>query len=275
MTRFAFLADPQLGCRATFSGLSDAAIASLRHRDIHVRAMPPTDGHEWEMSQLHKAVEAVNAAAPDFVVIGGDMIDDARNASQHTSLLEALDSLDPAVPIRWVPGNHDCAFDGQQPTRQSLSHYTELFGPDTYAFQVDEASFVVLNTTVFHRPERVPEQCEAQLAFLQAELELSAQRPGATILLGHHPLFVEYPTEPDSYWNIPLHTRRIVLDAVETFEVAAMFAGHYHRNAIAHAGPFQMVTSGPVGFPLGDDPSGIRIVDVAAERITHDYIPID
>lgn len=275
MTRFVFLADPQLGCRATFSGLTDAAVAALRQRDIHVPALPPTDGHEWEVLQLKKAVAAVNAAEPEFVVVGGDMIDDARSTAQHTSLLTALDRLDPAIPIRWVAGNHDCAFDGEQPTRQSLAHYAELFGPDTYAFQVDGASFVVLNTSVFHRPERVPEQYAAQLEFLQAELEMSAQRPGPTILLGHHPLFLEHRAEPDSYWNIPARARQVILDAIDTFGVSAMFAGHYHRNNVSHAGPFQMVTSGPVGFPLGDDPSGIRLVDVTGQRITHHYIPIN
>ncbi len=94
------------------------------------------------------------------------------------------------------------------------------------------------------------------------------------MLFGHHPLFLSHHDEDDSYWNIPRDLRKVVLEAIETFDVAAMFSGHYHRNTIAHAGPFQMVTSGPVGFPLGDDPSGIRIVDIAGDRITHTYEPL-
>jgi hypothetical protein len=35
-----------------------------------------------------------------------------------------------------------------------------------------------------------------------------------------------------------------------------------------------MVTSGPVGYPLGDDPSGLRIVDVGEERVLHEYVPL-
>ncbi len=274
MTRFVFLADPQLGCRATFSGLDGRAVESLRRRDIHIKPFPPVDGHAWDRNQLESAVKAVNDVQPDFVVFGGDMIDDARSEAQHASLLEAVALLDPSIPIHWVSGNHDCAYDGEQPTHLSVAHYLELFGPDRYAFQVAEASFIVLNTSLLHRPERVRDLCEAQMAFLRSELEAAAQRAGPTILFGHHPLFLTRHDEPDSYWNIPMGLRRDVLDAIEAFDVTAMFSGHYHRNNIAHAGPFEMVTSGPVGFPLGQDPSGIRIVEIAGSRITHTYVPL-
>ena len=37
----------------------------------------------------------------------------------------------------------------------------------------------------------------------------------------------------------------------------------------------QMVTTGPVGYPLGDDPSGIRIVRMHGDSIEHDYYGLD
>ena len=36
-----------------------------------------------------------------------------------------------------------------------------------------------------------------------------------------------------------------------------------------------MVTSGPVGFPLGDDPSGLRIVKLYDDRVEHEYFGMD
>ena len=36
-----------------------------------------------------------------------------------------------------------------------------------------------------------------------------------------------------------------------------------------------MVTTGPVGYPLGDDPSGLRIVKVYRDRIEHAYYGLD
>lgn len=273
MTRFAFLADCQLGCRATFSGLDQNAIDSLSHRDIHVEPFPAEDGHEWDTDQLEKAIELVNGIELDFVVFGGDMIDDARNHEQLASFRGATDRL--RAPVRFVPGNHDAAFDGEQPTNRSLTHYEERFGSDLYSFHTDDASFIVLNTTLMHRPERVPHRCEEQFAFIRRELEAAATRGGPTILFGHHPLFLVARDEDDSYWNVPRQARDPLLESIRTFGIAAMFAGHYHRNQVAFDGPFEMVTSGPVGFPLGDDPSGVRIVEIVGDRISHTYHPLD
>ena len=36
-----------------------------------------------------------------------------------------------------------------------------------------------------------------------------------------------------------------------------------------------MVISGPVGFPLADDPSGLRIVKVYDDRVEHEYFGMD
>ena len=50
--------------------------------------------------------------------------------------------------------------------------------------------------------------------------------------------------------------------------------GHWNRNSLAYDGDFEMGTSGPVGYRLGDDPSGVRIVDVGPDRILHEYVPL-
>jgi len=56
--------------------------------------------------------------------------------------------------------------------------------------------------------------------------------------------------------------------------VSHVFAGHYHRNAFGRDGALEMVTTGPVGRPLGEDESGFRLVHVRAEGIEHEYIPL-
>ena len=57
--------------------------------------------------------------------------------------------------------------------------------------------------------------------------------------------------------------------------VRTVFAGHYHRNAVARDGDLEMVTTGPVGKPLGADPSGFRIVIVTRDSIMHRYYALD
>ena len=70
---------------------------------------------------------------------------------------------------------------------------------------------------------------------------------------------------------IPKERRRVILELLKAHNVVAVFSGHWHRNVYGFDGEFQMVTSGPVGYPLGDDPSGIRIVKVFDDRIEHEY----
>jgi hypothetical protein len=50
-----------------------------------------------------------------------------------------------------------------------------------------------------------------------------------------------------------------------------LFAGHYHRNAHGWDGEIEMVTTGPVGMPLGGARSGFRIVWIG-DGIRHQYI---
>jgi hypothetical protein len=35
-----------------------------------------------------------------------------------------------------------------------------------------------------------------------------------------------------------------------------------------------MVSSGPVGYPLGEDPSGYRVVRLDRKGVRHEYLPL-
>ncbi len=49
-------------------------------------------------------------------------------------------------------------------------------------------------------------------------------------------------------------------------------SGHYHRNAVADDGDLQMITTGPIGMPLGEGTqSGVRVVIVRDAGISHRY----
>ena len=53
--------------------------------------------------------------------------------------------------------------------------------------------------------------------------------------------------------------------------MSVVFTGHLHKNNYKKIGNTELVSSGPVGFPLGKDPSGIRYVQVDGNSITHEY----
>ena len=272
--QFMFLADCQLGAYASFSGLTDQDVVEYAARGLRVDAAPKTDSIEWDAERYEAAIRIANHLRPEFVVMGGDMINDPASDEQYEAVMRITKLLDADIPMKWVPGNHDIAADMTVPTRHSIDKYREGFGPDYYAFDWGGARFVVLDTVVLDHPEEVPTELAEQLAFLDHELRRAAEEGTQTILMGHHPLFTKAAEEEDSFWNIPMRRRRRLLDLIHTHGVRIMFAGHWHRNSYSQDGDFEMVTSGPVGYPLGKDASGYRIVDVGVRAVRHEYHPL-
>ena len=134
---------------------------------------------------------------------------------------------------------------------------------------------MVLSRLILHSAAStasVPEEWDRLVGFLHSALE-EARGVGSTHILAftHHPLFGRHPDEEDSPLVIPRERRRVLLDAFKAHGVSAVFSGHWHRNNYGFDGDLEVVTSAAVGYPLGDDPSGLRIVKVFDERIAHEY----
>jgi hypothetical protein len=135
--------------------------------------------------------------------------------------------------------------------------------------------FIVLNTVVIDHPERSGDEYLEQMEFLRWEVDRLVGNDQRAVVLGHHPLFVERADEDDTYWNLPVTRRTTLLAEFARGRISHAFAGHWHRNSVARAGGFEMVTSGPVGYPLGGDPSGFRHVRVTTTGIEHTYHGLD
>ena len=91
----------------------------------------------------------------------------------------------------------------------------------------------------------------------------------------HHSLFLKDENEADEYFNINTERRKIYLELFKKYGVKQVFAGHYHRNAYGRTGDLEMITTGPVGRPLGVDSSGFRIVNVKGKIVDHQYYELD
>ena len=250
---FVQMSDPQFGMNATRT--------------------PGVTGFEFETANYEKVIAAVNRLKPAFVVTTGDMVQDHEDASQLAELRRIARKLDDSIPMYWAAGNCDV---GNALTSATLSRYRERFGEDNYSFDHGGSHFVVLNSNTCVDPSDVPGEWERQLDFLRGDLQ-SARESDSThvVVFGHHPLFGEDPDEADSTMVIPGERRRVLLDLFKARGVSAMFAGHWHRNAESSDGAFQMVITGAVGYPLGDDPSGIRVVKVLDDGIQHEYFGLD
>ena len=224
---------------------------------------------EHETANFEFAIAAANRLHPAFVVVCGDLVNQPDNAAQAAEYQRIAAKLAPGIRLYNVAGNHDV---GNEPTRASLRAYRERFGPDYYVFRAGELTGFVLDSSLIAAPAQAPDEAAKQEAWLIAELEKAQEDgPRRLVIFQHHPWFLSDPDEPDQYFNIPQLTRRRYLELFRKYGVSHVFAGHYHQLALAHAGDLEMVTTGPVGMPLGGARSGIRVVKVSDSGIEHRY----
>ncbi len=222
-----------------------------------------------ETANYEFAIATANRLKPRFVIVCGDLVNKPGDPAQVEEYRRISARLDPSIRIYHVAGNHDV---GNEPTADSLESYRERFGPDYYSFREDSLYGIVLNSSIIHSPQKAGNEFRKQEEWLRAELQkATASRVRHIVVFQHHPLFLERGDEPDQYFSIPLARRRPMLDRFRQAGVKHVFAGHYHRNAHGWDGGIEMVTTGPVGMPLGGARSGLRVVWVTGDEIKHEY----
>ncbi len=228
---------------------------------------------EQETINYTKAIQQANRLKPAFVIVTGDLINKPFDGAQMTEYKRISGMLDKSIPLYSVPGNHDVE---NIPSPQNIADYNKNFGPDYYTFQHDNMLGIVLNSMYMHSPQKVPAKAIEQEQWLVSILQKAKAKQYRHIMVFmHHPWFLEQAVEPDQYFNIPLATRKKYLALFKANGVQYLFSGHYHRNAFGTDGELQMITTGPVGMPLGKDPSGFRIVTVDGNDVDYPYYALD
>ena len=268
---FVQMADPQFGMYSSVSKFSDADKAERRQRGINIEYTGPVlEGLAKETSLFTEAIETANKINPDFVVICGDMVHNSDSDEQFQELIRISRLLNEDIKLYWVAGNHDV---GDKPTRAGLAQYKEQFGEYNYSFQEENCYFIVLNSSICYDPGSVPDEWDILISFLEKELQIAASvQQRHKIIFMHHPLYLNDPNEGDNYFVIPSARRAKIIDLITEYDVSAVFTGHLHRNNYKKIGNTELVSTGPVGFPLGEDPSGIRHVRVDDNSLTHEYL---
>jgi 3',5'-cyclic AMP phosphodiesterase CpdA len=202
-------------------------------------------------------------------VICGDLINKTGDKKQADEYFRITSKIDRSIPVHAVAGNHDV---GNEPTPATLKAYRARFGQDYYSFRHGRLYGIVLDSSVISAPAKVRADADAQEAWLKAELSRArASDARHIVIFQHHSWFLEKPDEPSQYFNVPIDARRRYLDVLKASGVRYVFTGHYHRNSYGRDGDLEMITSGPVGRPLGADPSGLRIVTVKEDILEHTY----
>ena len=219
-----------------------------------------------ETANFEFFVANANRLKPMFIVACGDLVNREGDADQIAEYKRISRKLDRNIPLYNVPGNHDV---GNDPTPESVALYRKNIGPDYYTFKAGDLTGIVLDSSLIKAPAKALDEARKQEQWLTEELRKAAT--GRVVVFQHHPYFLEKPDEPDQYFNIPAETRARYLALFHKFGVKYIFAGHYHRNAFGRDGDLEMITTGPVGMPIGPDPSGFRIVLVTPDKLEQQY----
>ena len=268
------MADPQFGMFSSISKLSKSEVIERKKRGINVTySDKELEGFEKETELFTRAIEEANEFNPTFVVVCGDMVHDSESKEQLEELRRVSSLLHDDIKLYWVPGNHDV---GDKPTKALLEKYRERFGEYNYSFREENCYCIVLNSAICYDPELVPDEWNNLISFLERELEI-ASRSNIThkIIFMHHPLYLNAPNEDDNYFVIPLRRRSRILDLLVEHEVTAVCTGHLHKNNYKKFGTTELISTGSVGYPLGEDPSGIRIIELTDTKISHKYLSLE
>jgi 3',5'-cyclic AMP phosphodiesterase CpdA len=203
------------------------------------------------------------------VIITGDLTNRAGDADQISEFHRIARKIDPGIKVYNVAGNHDVK---NEPTAESLAQYRKNWGPDYYSFDSGDLRGIVLNSSLIQAPVNVQSEADKQEQWLKAQLAKARTDGKRVVIFQHIPFFLKTGDEPDQYFNVPKQTRARYLAMFHEYGVRHIYAGHYHRNAEGHDGDLSMVTTGPIGMPIGPDPSGFRVVTM--DKLEHPYISL-
>jgi serine/threonine-protein phosphatase CPPED1 len=251
----------------------DQSLFFIQMADTQFGFFTDNYGFRKETINFEKAIDKANRLRPEFVVVCGDLVNKPGDVAQIKEYKRIASKLNRRIKLYNVAGNHDV---GNVPTASSLKAYRENFGADYYSFEAGHLVGIVLNSSLMKDRDSAREEAAAQDAWLRSVLERTRNEKTKLIMVfQHHSFFLEDAEETNHYFNFSLAERRRYVDLLEEYGVKYVFAGHYHRNADGRTNRLEMVTTGPVGKPLGQDPSGFRIVNVDGQTVKHRYYSLD
>lgn len=246
----------------------------------YIRPPVERDSRDWkiEMDKAIFAIDKINnlSPRPQFLVICGDLVNEmpynetVLNELQVNDFKKVFSKLHPSIPLVCVCGNHDI---GNTPDENSVKKYRDNFGQDYFSFWCGGVLFLVLNSQYYKNGCDVDKFAAKQDQWLT---EILSKYKGQRIIVFQHiPWFLSKPDEEISYFNMEKNIRHEMLEKLCAAGVSHVFSGHYHRNSTGFYKNLEIVTTCALGAPLGEDPSGLRVVKMYENNVIHAYYPLE
>jgi len=212
------------GAACTFTLQAGEAEGTL---DVAVFADPQT-ATEAEVGYYDRSVvEAARRVGPFGL---GLMLGDVTN--DEPALYPVIDAATARVGAPWLhaPGNHDLDFSASD-DRGSTASFRAAYGPETYAWETPQASFLVLDN-VIHQPGQRPGYVgglrEDQFEFLEAYLQ-AAPRDRLLVVAAHVPWF-DTAGAGGAPETMRSADRARLFAALQRFDRVLLLTGHRHTQ---------------------------------------------
>lgn len=223
-------------------------------------------GYEHDLKTFNQAVKQINDLNSDFVVICGDLVNNA-NDSSYSDFINIMKGFN--IPCYVASGNHDV---GNIPNDTTLSYYRKTIGKDYYEFQNKGYSFIVTNTQLWKI--NVENESEKHDLWFKETLKAQKSKQYPIFVIGHYPLYTEFPEEEDHYFNLPMTKRESILESFKENNVIAYLSGHTHKLTINNYENIQLVSGETTSKNFDDRPFGYRIWQVSPETIKHHFVAL-
>ena len=223
-------------------------------------------GYEYDLKRFLQAVKQINQLNPEFVVICGDLVNEA-NDSSYLDLKKVIKEF--KMPCYMAPGNHDI---GNLPNDTTLSYYRETIGKDYYEFQHKKHLFIVTNTLLWKN--QVENESERHDNWFKETLKNKNYKQYPILVIGHHPLFTEFPNEEEHYYNLPMVKRKEILELFKKNNVVSFLSGHTHKLTINNYENIQLVSGETTSKNFDNRPFGFRLWQVSTDTINHHFISL-
>ncbi len=223
--------------------------------------------YQQDKDSFRQAVIHINDLNPDFVVICGDLVNDA-NEKSFSDFKEIKSSL--KMPCYCVPGNHDIA---KKPYLESLRRYRKTIGKDYFAIEHKKTAFIFTNTQLWK--DHLDGESEAQDTWLKKRLQTVSRKAHQVFVVGHYPLFCKKPDEPDEYMNLPIDKRMELLSLYDQYNVVAILHGHTHTLTLNNYKDIQMLGGETTSRNFDKRPLGFRLWRVENNLPPkHEFVPL-
>jgi DNA repair exonuclease SbcCD nuclease subunit len=244
-----------------------------------------------------QAVEELNPG-PDFILVGGDLVNDARDmsildANRGYDLFLKTWHANTGLPAFWTFGNHDlCATGVADPPihdpRYGKGLFKQRLGLSKLFYSFDHRGwhFVVLDDIAL-MPDKSYEGLlfDDELAYLRADLQAHGAKP--TIVCTHIPLFSIVPFSIAFAQATGFHVKSkhslvctnasAAINDFPGHNIRAVLAGHLHHYELNVIGGVPFYNSGAVcgnywKGPMGDCQEGFAVIDLSADgSLKFDY----